>query len=340
MNLHTHVAQFISTLPGQQPLKFVLGLSGGPDSVCLFDCLLPLHKEGAISLVAAHLDHGWRKDSNEDVEFCRNLATTNGVPFVSKQASELGTLKWNGSKEDVGRKLRRRFFESVLRDQQADYIALGHHKNDQMETFFLRLIRGASLQGLTGMRAITPPYIRPLLTVNKSDITDHLQKTKLSFLTDPTNASSAHLRNRIRAEVLPALSQCDNRFEKTFGSTLEQLQEVDAFLSRLTLQTMSSIFTQNGESVRGNLAAFRSLDPVLQKRILITWLAAESVSFTASTSFLDEVLRFLNSTRGGSHAISTSAVVHKKHGVFWVESAVATSLTSSRVDVGTSTLEK
>ncbi len=58
MNLHPHVAQFIGTLPGKRPLKIVLGLSGGPDSVCLFDCLLPLHNDGIISLIAAHLDHG------------------------------------------------------------------------------------------------------------------------------------------------------------------------------------------------------------------------------------------------------------------------------------------
>ena len=125
----------------------VVGLSGGPDSVFLLHLLSTKFN---IDLIAAHLDHEWRPDSHKDVEFCRDLAKKYDVPFVTQEISELPiSLKFDGSLEDVGRRARRFFFESICTSHNADLIAVAHHAQDQQETFFIRLLRGASLTGLT-----------------------------------------------------------------------------------------------------------------------------------------------------------------------------------------------
>ena len=208
----------------------VLGLSGGPDSVFLFHLLAPLHQKKLIKLVVAHLDHEWRPDSDQDIIFCKQMAKKFDCHFVTKKMSDSETsIKFNGSKEEYARKMRRYFLQSVAQEYQANAIALGHHLQDQQETFFIRLIRGA---GLTGLCAIQPKnglYIRPLLQANKQDMIDYLDEQGIGYLTDSTNTSDDFLRNRIRKHILPSLQQCDNRFSKNFQRTITQLQETEDF---------------------------------------------------------------------------------------------------------------
>src|SRR5579859_4278080 len=133
--------------------KIVVGLSGGPDSIFLLHLLADIRTQKNITLIAAHLDHQWRSNSAEDVIFCKKACDDLGIPFVSAQASDLSVaIKPNGSKEEVGRKLRRAFLESVAQQHNAHAIALAHHLQDQEETFLIRLIRGTTLSGLIGMR--------------------------------------------------------------------------------------------------------------------------------------------------------------------------------------------
>ena len=99
----------------EQKPKIVLGLSGGPDSVFLFHFLKKLHDENKIILIAAHLDHNWRNESAQDAKFCEQLCKQYGIKLFAEHASNLcSNLKFNGSKEELGRKLRRIFLENVL----------------------------------------------------------------------------------------------------------------------------------------------------------------------------------------------------------------------------------
>ncbi len=281
----------------------VLGLSGGPDSVYLLHLLAPLHKQKKISLIAAHLDHQWRADSAHDVEFCKKSTQELGIPFVHAQASEVDIeIKKNGSQEEVGRKLRRAFLESVAHKYNAQAIALAHHAQDQEETFLIRLIRGTTLTGLIGMKPQQGLYIRPLLETNKADILAYLDQHKIAYLTDPTNASESYLRNRIRARVLPALHEVDNRFDANFIRTLNHLEQAEEYLEQETRKIFSKI------SVDGGLrtADLLKLDPYMQKRILIHWLICNKAHFVPTDSFLNEILRFLESQKNGAHTIHTS----------------------------------
>ncbi len=303
------------------PPRIILGLSGGPDSTFLLLILASLHKQGLIELIAVHLDHGWRPESANDITFCQKLCSNHTIQFIHTNAQKLNVpFTNNGSKEEFGRKLRRFYFEQVKQQYNAHFIALAHHLDDQEETFFLRLIRGTSLAGLRCMDAIDTPYLRPLLSIKKQEIIDYLDANKISYLIDPTNAHEDFLRNKIRKFVIPALRNCDTRFDPKFQTTLNMLKIEDTFLQHVAEKTFHEVFCHDQEHnmYYGDLHRFGTLDAVLQQRIIIIWLIAAKIPFAPSTSLVEEILRFLHSPRGGSHTIGATATVHKKQKQFWV----------------------
>jgi tRNA(Ile)-lysidine synthase len=314
-----NIEQTIQHLITNKP-KIVLGLSGGPDSVFLFFFLKKLHKEHKIELLCAHLDHGWRKGSARDTQFCKQLCTKYKIHCIVEHANNLSVnVTFNGSKEEFGRTLRRAFFEKILQKHNANYIALAHHQQDQQETFFFRIIRGTTLHGLSCMKLIENKYLRPLLYVSKKDILHYLHTQKIIYLIDHTNDSDDFLRNRIRKYVIPAIQKCDDRFNKKFESSITHLQKENIFLQRLTDTIFEKIFVKNNNNFIGNLHDFLQLNDVIQKRLLLTWLIKENASFHASQGYLNELLKFLKSKQGGSHNIGSLLVLHKKQNKFWLK---------------------
>ncbi|PKN03607.1 tRNA lysidine(34) synthetase TilS [Candidatus Dependentiae bacterium HGW-Dependentiae-1] len=302
----------------------VLGLSGGPDSLFLLHVLHEWHTAGHIKLIAAHLDHAWRPESASEALFCQHAATALGIPFIQARLSDLDfTPQWRGSKEDLGRKARRFFLESVAREQNADRIALAHHAQDQQETFFIRLLRGATLTGLTGMKPKQGLYIRPLLLTNKAEILAYLHEQNITYVTDPSNESPIFLRNRIRATVIPALRSCDERFDKNFLSTITRLQETETFLDTLAQEILTQISTSHEGITRIDIPTFLATPPILRYRILLTWLCQHQLPFEPTQAFLDEIIRFLAHERGGKHALHTSWHLVKRSQEAWLEKNAA-----------------
>lgn len=300
--------------------KIILGLSGGPDSMMLFHYLQTNHAAGKITLIAAHLDHEWRSNSQADAEFCSQQAENLGVPFIALKASELSFKpKFNGSKEDMGRLLRRHFFETVKKQEGADLIALAHQMQDQQETFFIRMIRGSSLTGLTAMQPRQGVYIRPLLETSRTDIVAYLENNKIPYLIDPSNESDLFLRNRIRNKVLPILRTIDNRFDQNFARTLSQLKETDDFLYELTTQTITAISSIIDGKQAIHTQEFNILNPVLKKRVLVLWLIHEQVPFTPSEQFLQEIISFFAQPTGKVHQLHATWSINKKKSVATID---------------------
>lgn len=300
--------------------SIVLGLSGGPDSVYLLHTLKVLHDEGTISLIAAHLNHQWRYEADAEQDFCAALCATLQVPFVTQTAEQLSiAIKPNGSQEDIGRKMRRSFLESVATKHNADFIALAHHKDDQLETFFIRLARGSSLDGLGGMKDVDGLYLRPLLSITKQEILDFLTKNTIPFVHDRSNESDTFLRNRIRRMLIPALTACDERFGDKIISTMEHLQADNQFLNDLTSDIFQATFTTIDTTLTGSLAVFQGIHAQIQKRLIIAWLVHENIPFSPSAGLIDEIIRFLSHDAGGRHAISTAYSIMKKQKLFWIE---------------------
>jgi tRNA(Ile)-lysidine synthase len=301
----------------------IIGLSGGPDSIFLLHVLASLQEELNLKLIAAHLDHGWRPDSGKDVQFCQEAASALGVEFIARKFSDLGlSLKFNGSLEELGRQARRHFFETVRQEYQAQAIALGHHLQDQQETFFIRLIRGTSLSGLVSMRPRHGAYIRPLLSICKDDMLAYLHEHKIPYLNDPTNDADTFLRNRIRQQVLPALKACDARFERSFTATMERLHALEQHLEVETAQLLARFALCKFDKKGLDLKQFLALPAIMQERLLVAWFCQEQVPFPVREQFLHEIMKFLQSPRGGIHAVHHAWSIGKRQQIIWIEKSL------------------
>lgn len=298
----------------------IVGFSGGPDSVYLLTLLKQLEKKLNLTIIAAHLNHQWRDTSNIDAQWCQTFCHNLQIKCVVKTPAELDiAIKFNGSKEEVGRKLRRKFFEQLAMQYQANYIVLAHHQDDQIENFFIRLIRGSSVTGLSSMKQLDQLYLRPLLNINKQTILDFLHHYNISYLIDETNNSSQFLRNRIRHQLIPELSNIDQRSLKKISSSITHLQKTNDFLEQITQETMKNICDQQNSDMI-NIASFLQLHEILQHRILLNLFIKFATTFTASTALFEEIIRFLKSNKHQEHQIHTNYSLIKKSGYFYFKS--------------------
>lgn len=297
--------------------KIILGLSGGPDSIFLLHVLHEYQNVIKFELIAAHLDHEWRPNSYLDVVLCQKACESLNIPLITKKVSELNlAFKFNGSKEEQARNLRRYFFTSIKQELNADRVALAHHLIDQEETFLIRLIRGTTLSGLTCMKPIEDFYIRPLLEIKKSQILEYLKEHKIEFIVDYTNESSDFLRNRIRNNVISELQKVDTRFDDNFLRTLNKLQETEQFLQKIVEQKFSVISTQAGnEEYSIELDKLFNLDEFLINKLIFHWLYKSNVKFELSEKFLQEIVRFLKQPGSANHELHKNWKIEKKKGL-------------------------
>jgi tRNA(Ile)-lysidine synthase len=310
-------------------MTIICGLSGGSDSLFLFHYLVPLHAAGTITLVAAHFDHEWRADSDNDVQLCNTVCQQYGIKLVVQKRSTFHTtFTYNGSKEELGRTMRRSFLQDVAKQYAADAIALGHHLQDQQETFFIRLARGSSLSGLTVMKPRAGLYIRPLLETHKNDIIHYLQQHAISFIEDSTNTSPDFLRNRVRHTVLPNLTLCDSRFDKNFLKTITRLQETEETLELFTKERFNMIQTSSEGAYGIQISLLLAQSTDMQGRLLLHWFIKEQLQFPLSHSFLQEVIRFLRHGKQQTHRLTKNWYLSKKNNVARIHSYAAANRSS------------
>jgi tRNA(Ile)-lysidine synthase len=185
----------------------VVALSGGADSVALLDLLHRLGPDLDLKLVSAHLDHGLREDSREDVLFCADLCRRLDVPLRTSRIEIATRAASTGlGLEATARDVRYRWLEEVREHENADRIALGHHFDDHVETLLLWIFRGTGLAGMRGIAAAQGTLVRPLRDCRRAEIRAYLRQRGLAFRTDPSNASAQFLRNRVRHELIPLLT--------------------------------------------------------------------------------------------------------------------------------------
>lgn len=183
---------------------FIVGVSGGPDSLCLLDVLFLLSEKYDFSLRIAHVNYHLRgRASDLDAAHAKEAAAEYRLPcaILSRKKNPA-----NASEETL-RDIRYAFFEKLRRQYGADSIAIAHNRDDQAETFLLRLLRGAGLSGLSAMRPKSGYIVRPLIETSRADILHYLKERGIAFREDASNADVRYLRNRIRHELIPFLEK-------------------------------------------------------------------------------------------------------------------------------------
>ena len=209
----------------QNHRKVLVAVSGGLDSMTLFHLLYQNREELEIELGIAHVNHKQRPESNMEEKELSNFAQQLGVKFFSSNFS-------GDFSEEKARQFRYRFFEEIMLREGYTALVTAHHADDQAETVFMRLLRGARLRHLSGMTEVQPfangELIRPLLYFHKKDFPDILH------FEDKSNLQNDYLRNRIRNLYLPSLKKENPRFKDSLISLGKEVEDLQTALSHLT----------------------------------------------------------------------------------------------------------
>ena len=206
----------------------VVGFSGGPDSVFLVEMLKKLQYFFNFKIYLVHINHLLRgEDADADENFSFEYAKKNNLEIFIKRIPVKEIAKEVGKTlEEVGREERYKFFSEIYEKVGANKIATAHNKDDQIETFLFRLIRGTSLQGLEGIRIKNNNIIRPISEIHKKDILEYLNKNEIQYKIDKTNFENEFTRNSIRLDLIPFIEERYNiKFKDKIFSLIEEIRE-------------------------------------------------------------------------------------------------------------------
>ncbi|TET54014.1 MAG: tRNA lysidine(34) synthetase TilS [Actinobacteria bacterium] len=249
--------------------KVILAVSGGPDSVSLTLVLNALRQNLNIKLYIFHLDHQVRADSKKDRAFVKKLAKKFDIEFFAFSRNVESFSKRNKlTLQEGARQIRYDLLFDLAKKINADKIATGHQANDQVETFFLRLLRGAALTGLQSIPLKRDSIIRPLLEISRNEILQYLKEQKQEFLTDPSNIKPIYLRNRVRNELIPVIKKLNPTYQSVLLSNISLITEEEQLLDLLAKEISEEFFEKNKESISIKLNEFIGLNKSLKRRLL------------------------------------------------------------------------
>ena len=221
----------------------VLALSGGIDSMVMADLLL----KTKVDFVVAHCNFHLRgEESDGDEQFVREFAEKNGIQcFVKHFDTEQYAAEQGISIEMAARDLRYAWFEELRQQLGYDKIAVAHHADDQAETFFINLLRGAGLRGLKGMQPKNGVIIRPLLWASREQIHQYAVENNITWREDHTNAETVYLRNKIRNQLLPVFDELHPEARQGLYKSLEHLSSENELYRGLLKEKLSQIVTHD-----------------------------------------------------------------------------------------------
>jgi tRNA(Ile)-lysidine synthase len=275
--------------------RVLVALSGGADSVALLFLLRELEAEGALTVAgAAHLHHGLRgSEADEDEAFCAALAARVGVPYVSERADVAAVARERKrSIEDAARTARYAFLERAAGALGAAVIAVAHTRDDQAETFLLRLLRGAGARGLGAIRPGLGRVIRPLLDIERAALRAYLTSRGEGWREDASNRDVRVPRNRVRHDLIPFL---EAHFAPAIAATLARdaalARDDEDFLREQAIELAGRIVLPDERShTRLDAAGLAAAPRALSSRVVLHALERHAGGRSISFEHVDRVL--------------------------------------------------
>ena len=293
--------------------RVLVAVSGGPDSVALLHLLHRLQPDLGLDLGVAHFDHSLRgRQSWEEAGFVAALARSLSLPWHPGQGDtrELARRE-RVSLQMAARRLRLQFLKDTCHGHGYQKLALGHTADDQVELFFLRLLRGAGPEGLRGMLSATPEgLVRPLLAVSKEVILNWLRQENLPYRQDPSNLKRDYLRNRVRLDLLPQLQAYNPRLQEAVWRAQALLQEEETLLAPAVSRALAEVGEARGpDFYRLSLPRFSGLPLALQKLVLRSILQKFLEEYPLSAVQVAAVLDLAQAEKsGGQISLGTCRV--------------------------------
>ena len=242
----------------------VVGLSGGPDSMCLLDILLNLKVD--INIVCAHINHNIRKESDEEQylveQYCKDKKVRfETIKFEKKSPTEDYT-------EQELREKRYNYFKIIIDKYQAKYLFTAHHGDDLIETILMRLTRGSNLKGYTGFLTETDKgtykIIKPLIYTTKMEIEEYNYERNIPFVTDATNELDHYTRNRYRHYVLPFLKEENPNVHLKYLKFSKELYEYYEYVNNVVKQEIENRYHNKILDIKD----FNILNKLIQRKII------------------------------------------------------------------------
>ena len=272
--------------------RVVIALSGGVDSVALLDCAQRARRKLRMRLSALHVNHQLSPNAARWSAFCSRLCRARGIPYETVTVG----VRRGDSLEARARDAR----YAVFARQDCSFIALAHHRDDQVETLFLQLLRGAGVKGLAGMPPIrkatsdsrttkgdaSPAIVRPLLDVTRQEILEYAKKRKLKWIEDESNANAYFLRNYLRHEVLPVIARRFPAYRTTIARAARHLAEAAQLLDEVAARDGRNYLNDGTLAVE----ALRRLSIARARNLLRYFLGGHGVSMPG-VERLEEALR-------------------------------------------------
>jgi tRNA(Ile)-lysidine synthase len=280
----------------------LIGLSGGPDSVCLSVILEEVRDNFNLSLHALYVDHGLRPEESRDEEaFCKGFCDEHGIDFYSEKIEVKAYAEENRINiHEAARGLRYDAFQRTALKIKALKIGVAHNTDDQAETFLMRLIRGAGRRGLSGIPYIRGNIIRPLLDIRREDIERFLSEKQIKFMTDSSNLKTEYLRNRLRQEIIPILKKDNPSVTESINRTADIFREEERYLDIATTKTMMRLITRKtDESIELFLMPLMTIDRAIMRRILKRALSEIGADRGIELTHIDDVIHLIKDNRSG-----------------------------------------
>ena len=277
----------------------VIGLSGGPDSVCLFFVLLELKEEYDLTIRALHVNHCIRGvEADRDQEFVRKLCLAHGVDLEEHVVDIPALVKETGrSTEEEARIARYELFEKAAEKLSEKIghpakIAIAHNADDNAETVLFHMVRGAGLDGMCGIAPVRDNIIRPLLEVSKSEILQLLKDNNIDYCIDATNESVDYDRNRIRHNIMPELAQINDKALEHISEMTQRLTEVADYINLEARGLLQIAKEENGHLRKRAIA---TAPPVISSQALKLYLSSfMPYQKDVSAVHVDKILELLN----------------------------------------------
>ena len=309
----------------------VIGVSGGPDSICLLHILNLLKKELGFNICVAHVNHMIRKEAEEETkyvqEFCKNL----GIECFVKKIDVLDIAKREKTgTEETGRKIRYEFFEEVLEKTNSNKIVTAHNNNDKVETIIMNVLRGSGATGLKGIEAIRDgKYIRPLIETQRYEIEEYCKANNLEPRIDKSNNDNTYTRNKIRNIVIPYIQEEFNpNIIKTINRLSQVVTEESQYLEKITQEKYNQVIVkdlpmeeQNNKTIILDLKKFNLLDLVIKRRIILYTInnILGSIDGVEKVN-IDDIIKLIERNIGNKYLTPTKKIkiLVKKGKIFFI----------------------
>ncbi|MFZ7115751.1 MAG: tRNA lysidine(34) synthetase TilS [Bacteroidota bacterium] len=290
----------------KQDQNVLVAVSGGLDSVVL----CRLFRESKIRFSIAHCNFKLRgKESDKDAEFVKKLAEYYKVPFFSIQFKTKAFAKEKKlSTQEAARELRYEWFEKIRAENEIDKIAVAHHLNDSIETFFINTIRGTGLAGMKGISASNGHIIRPLLFATREELEKYAIRKKIKWREDSSNAGDDYLRNRIRHTVIPELKSKNPEFERSMQRSLDFFD----FANHIQ-KTFIEEWKKKNTSKTADGSVTIKLKPILEFRFSSALLSAVLHSFGITNIDPEKIL---NSSPGKIFQSKSARILFDRNSLF------------------------